>query len=293
MLSTWDEGVPPEIPHANLFGLKWNPANLLVGLAAIPGIRDVRRVGTDSLSPGLDQFIAAFAPNATLVDAGPALWEARTPKSRDEVTCIETATAVAEAALTAMQDALRPGTSERELTGAYLEAISRLGSPTPPTEAVACATPRSGPVTLRQVPSSALIGPRQLVVLNPGAMYAGYEGGVGRTAAVGDPSSAQRLLASRCRAALDAVVDRCRAGARGADLQRDDASVLVHGLGLGAEPPVVSADTGHDAVLTTGMVLSVQAWVAETGTGGVLERDVVHVVDGTPRVLSRYGPSLA
>jgi hypothetical protein len=32
----------------------------------------------------------------------------------------------------------------------------------------------------------------------------------------------------------------------------------------------------------------VQAWVAEEGVGGALLRDAVHIVDGTPRVLSRY-----
>ena len=37
LLSVWDEGIPPEIPHANLFGLKWNPVNLLGEIAAIPG----------------------------------------------------------------------------------------------------------------------------------------------------------------------------------------------------------------------------------------------------------------
>ena len=36
LLSTWDEGVPAEIEHSNLFGLKWNPANLLASLATIP-----------------------------------------------------------------------------------------------------------------------------------------------------------------------------------------------------------------------------------------------------------------
>ena len=47
-----------------------------------------------------------------------------------------------------------------------------------------CATPRSGPVVLRRLPSERRLGPGQLVALNPGALYAGYEGGVGRTIAV-------------------------------------------------------------------------------------------------------------
>jgi Xaa-Pro dipeptidase len=293
LLSTWDEGVPPEIGHDDLFGLKWNPANLVTSLAAIPGIEGLRRVGTDSYSPGFDLFLAAVAPEAEIVDAGPALAEARAAKSEDEVALIERAVAVAEAALTAMDNAVEPGATERDLMRAYLAAISRLGCMQPPSEGVACATPRSGPVTLRRLASNRQLGPGQLVVLNPNALYAGYEGGLGRTVAVGDvPPAADRLVA-RAREVLDAIVDRCRAGARGADLRSEDAAVIVHGLGLGVEAPVISADAGTDAVLRSGMVLSVQAWVAEEGVGGALQRDTVHVVDGTPRVLSRYRSDLA
>jgi Xaa-Pro dipeptidase len=291
LLSVWDEGIPPELPHDNLFGLKWNPANLLGSLAAIPGIAGARHVGTDSYSPGFEQFLSAFAPAAEIVDAGPALVRARQSKSPDEVVCIESATAVAEAALAAMEDAAQPGATERDVLRAYLASIARMGTPTPPSEGVVCATPRSGPVTLRRLPSDRLIGPGQLVVLNPGAMYASYESGVGRTIAVGGASAAHDQLASRVRSALDAVIDRCRAGARGADLASDDVEILVHGLGLGAEPPVIGPHTGANANLVSGMVLSVQAWASEEGTGGVLQRDVVHVIDGTPRVLSRYRSS--
>jgi len=292
LLSTWDEGVPPEIGHDDLFGLKWNPANLLGSLSAIPGIEQARRVGTDSYSPGFEQFLAAVAPDAEIVDAGPALGEARSAKSEDEVALIERAVAVAEAALTAMDDAVEPGATERDLMRAYLAAISRLGCMQPPTEGVACATPRSGPVTLRRLTSERQLGPGQLVVLNPSALYAGYEGGLGRTVAVGEVSPAAARLAARAREVLDAAIDRCRAGARGADLRSDDAAVIAYGLGLGVEAPVIGADVGGDAELRSGMVLSVQAWVAEEGVGGVLQRDAVHVVDGTPRVLSRYRSEL-
>ena len=55
-----------------------------------------------------------------------------------------------------------------------------------------------------------------------------------------------------------------------------------------AELPVIGPRGGADETLVAGMVLSGQAWAAEEGVGGVLLRDAVHVVDGTPRVLSRY-----
>ena len=33
LLSTWDEGVPDDIPHENLYGISWNPMNTIVGAA--------------------------------------------------------------------------------------------------------------------------------------------------------------------------------------------------------------------------------------------------------------------
>ncbi len=37
--STWDEGIPEEIPHENLYGLAWNPMTLIGVLKNIEGCR--------------------------------------------------------------------------------------------------------------------------------------------------------------------------------------------------------------------------------------------------------------
>jgi Xaa-Pro aminopeptidase len=96
---------------------------------------------------------------------------------------------------------------------------------------------------------------------------------------------------------MDALIDACRPGNTGADLYRaweragnpDATVVLAHGLGLGAEPPVIGLGRGSGATLDDGMVLSVQSWVTEPGVGGCLERATVHVGDGAPLTLTRYG----
>src|SRR5438445_4258317 len=36
LVSTWDDGVPDDIPRDNLFGVTWNPMNLLAAIARIP-----------------------------------------------------------------------------------------------------------------------------------------------------------------------------------------------------------------------------------------------------------------
>lgn len=299
LLSVSDEGVPAEVAHEDLYGLSWNPANLAASLAAIPGVGDARRIGTTSSSPGFPRLIKAIAPGAEVVDGAPALWAARSTKTADEVACIAAATAVAEAGLTAMVDALRPGVTERDLLAAYLERLASLGAPTPPTEGVACATAVSGPVALRRLATADPVAEGQLVVLDAGGFAMGYEGGVGRTwvAGAAPASGAARELAERCRAVLDAVVAACRPGATGAELCRAwtatgeplPAGPIAHGVGLGVEPPLIGEGVGAAAVLSEGTVLLVSGWVAAEGVGGFFQRDLVLVGDGEPQILSRYG----
>ena len=40
LLSTWDEGVPDDIPHENLYGIAWNPMNTISVLKGIDGAAD-------------------------------------------------------------------------------------------------------------------------------------------------------------------------------------------------------------------------------------------------------------
>jgi Xaa-Pro aminopeptidase len=292
LLSTWDEGVPPEIGRDDLYRMSWNPAKLAADVAGIPGLAEARRVGTDGLSPMFGALIPQLVTKADLVDAGPVMTAARRTKTSAEVTCLEVASAIAEAALSAMEDALAPGITERELLGIYHERIAGLGAPMPPSEGVCFATPPSGPVRFRHVASDRPIGESELVVLAPGALYAGYESGLARTRVAGRDVAG---LASRCARGMDSLVAACRPGNTGADLYRawedtgneDPGVPLAHGLGLGAEPPVVGLGRGANATIDEGMVLSVQSWVQEDGIGGVLQRDTV-VVGSRPRVLTRY-----
>jgi Xaa-Pro aminopeptidase len=191
----------------------------------------------------------------------------RRVKTGDEILCLEVASAIAEAALSAMKDALAPGITERQLLAIYHERIASLGAPMPPSEGVCSVTPGQA-------------------ILAPGAYYAGYEAGLART------RTADGALGSRCADGLDALIAACRPGNTGADLYRawqdtgnDESGLpLAHGLGLGAEPPLIGLGRGRDVVLEEGMVLSVQSSV-----DGCLQRDALLVASGGPTALTRYG----
>ena len=50
LLTTWDDGVPAEIPHERLYRTAWNPENLIRSLAAIPGLALRRLTGIPRVS---------------------------------------------------------------------------------------------------------------------------------------------------------------------------------------------------------------------------------------------------
>ena len=64
LLTTWDEGIPAEIPHENLFPTTWSPENLMAHLHEIPGLGDARRIGVDGMTPLFDQLLPVALPKA-------------------------------------------------------------------------------------------------------------------------------------------------------------------------------------------------------------------------------------
>src|SRR5690625_2344813 len=85
LLSTWDEGVPDDIPHENLYGISWNPMNVIAAVQKIDGAADAKRVGTDALSPSFAQLLPVAFPGAELVDGELAMRAARRIKTAEEL----------------------------------------------------------------------------------------------------------------------------------------------------------------------------------------------------------------
>ena len=146
LLSTWDEGVPDDIPHENLYGISWNPMNTIANLQRIEGASTAKRVGTDALSPGFAQLLPTAFPNAELVDGELAMRAARRIKTAEEIA--------------ALRESIRggrgwgwprpspncdPGSAKRALAGVLLEAMAAGGVSTPSTQDAAWVTSREHP----------------------------------------------------------------------------------------------------------------------------------------------------
>ena len=303
--STWDEGIPAEIPHENLYGFAWNPMTLVGILQNIKGAETFRRVGTDALTPMFAQLLPMAFPNAELVDAEQAMQAARRIKTPEEVAALRNALVIAEKGLAAGVAALSAGTNEKALAGTILEAEAAGGVSTPATQDAAWVTSKQHP--WRRAEGDGRVRDGDLVVLSAGVLADGYVAEVARTLVVGEPSDAVGALYRRRDELWDRLVAACRPGMTTSVLldayqqagEQLPAMPVAHGLGLGFDPPVVSPGlrtTAETDVLEQGMVLALTAYVWEQGVGAVLTRDAVLITAEGAEILSTvpaYGEAVS
>jgi Xaa-Pro dipeptidase len=289
--STWDEGIPDDIPHEHLYGLAWNPLTLIEVLKGIEGAATARRVGTDALTPSFAKMLPMAFPNAEIVDGEIAMRAARRIKTPDEVNVLRGALRVAEDSLAAAVGQLRAGTTEQALTGVMLEAQAAGGVSTPATQDGAWVTSREHP--WRRDRSDGRIQNGDLVAFSAGVLADGYVGEVGRTWPVGDVDAS--ALFDRWNVLWERLAAVCQPGQPASGLLAAYADEplppmpVAHGLGLGFDPPVVTAHlraTAANETLEPGMVLSVTGYVWQEGVGAVFGREAVLVTPDGPEVLT-------
>ncbi|HET6665269.1 MAG TPA: aminopeptidase P family N-terminal domain-containing protein [Acidimicrobiales bacterium] len=262
LLSSWDEGVPPEVPFEHLYGVTWNGAIMADALASIPGFSTARRIGVEALSPGFEHLARRLAPEADLVPADDLMRAVRALKLPAELARIRAAVAVAKLGMEAAGAALAGGAGRAAARAAAVEAVAARGVTVPASGvAVALADPGLG----------------QCVHVDIGFLVDGYEGGVGRT--LPGPDDATLVVAAQQR-----LVDACRPGASAVDLRGAMAAGVtrwaVRGSGMGFEPPVVTDTLGSAEVVEDRMVLSVEVEV-----GGLRRRDLAVVGPDATEVL--------
>lgn len=295
LLSTWDEGVPDDIPHEQLYGITFNAANHIAVLKDIEGAAAARTVATDGLNKGAERVLPACFPNATIVDGEGAIARARRLKTPEEIAVLRDSVRVAEASVAAAVAALAPGVTERQLTGVFMGAMAEAGVTTPSTQDVAWVVSRDEP--RRLAGRDAPIAAGDVVVFEGGVVGHGYVGEVGRTAVAGGPTAETDALLDRRDALWARLIDACRPGAALTDLLAAyDAAgepappmPVARGLGLGFDEPMVSADlpgTAAGGTLEVGMVLAVVAYVWQRGVGAAYGQEPIVIGADGPMSLS-------
>lgn len=296
LLSTWDEGVPDEIPHDHLFGITWNPMNFVELLKGIGAQAQPRRVGTDAMSPLFAQLLPMAFSDAEIVDASPALRSARRTKTTEEIDAIRGAIQVAEAAMAVAVAELRHGVNERELTGAFMDAMASRGVTTPARQDVVRITSAGG---ARSTSDGRRVQAGDLVSFNAGVVADGYAGEVGRTWPVDlDGSSpAVESLYRRSDELGERLLGACQPGASATGLLDAYHSAgeplpgvpVARGLGLGFDDPVIVRDlpeTASRETLDPGVVLVVTGCVSDDTVGSVLALEAILITPDGPEVLT-------
>jgi Xaa-Pro dipeptidase len=295
LLSTWDEGIPDDIPHENLYGISFNAGNFLKVLQGIEGAASVRTIATDAMTPSAARLLPKAFPSAQLIDGEPLLRRARRVKTSEEVDAIRGSVRLAERALDEAAAALTPGVTERQLTGVFMQAMASAGVTTPANQDVAWITSRRQP--WRRANRDTPAQPGDLVAFEAGVMLGGYVGELGRTHSVDGDAAIDRQLARRCEELWDRLLGACRVGAPLSDLLAAYVGAgiplppvpVARGLGLGYDLPLVTAAlprTAAEQAMEAGMVLALSAFVWQHGIGAVYAQEPVVMTATGPVPLS-------
>jgi Xaa-Pro aminopeptidase len=249
-----------------------------IGLAGLNGVPRF----ADGIVPHLLQVkLAAEFPNAELVDCTALLDQARYIKSDEEIEFLRGSVALAEAALAAMRDLLRPGVSENAVYAAMLAAMIERGGEVPAMIMWSAGPPgdlvSAGPPTARKFVAG------DFVRVEVEGRYAGYCGQVTQMAVLGklpatyrDMWRVQQDAVQRCNEALrpgitlGALAAQTEAVAKGTPYR---IKFLMHGRGLGDDSPMYVFSAGDE----------IKRWVVEANTCFITKPVVAR--DGYPDIV--------
>ncbi|MDQ2678905.1 MAG: M24 family metallopeptidase [Actinomycetota bacterium] len=301
LLSTWDEGIPDDIPREHLYGITFNPMNMVDVLKGVAGAATAARVGTDSMTPMFAQLLPMAFPAAQLVDGESTMRRARRHKTAEELLELRRSVALAERCLAASETELRAreteptSITERRLTGRFMEEMALAGVTTPSSQDVAWITSPEHP--WRRGDRDTPVAEGDLVVLAGGVVRDGYTGELARTHVVGGGHDdvVERLASLR-----DALLSACAPGAPASGLldAYADAGIepppvpIARGLGLGFDLPIVTADLPDAAateVLDEGVVFALTSYVWQPGVGAAITVDPVHIGPDGAELLTTDG----
>lgn len=259
-------------------------------------------LGIDIVEPPV--LFALQKEGINVVDGQQLMQEARMIKMQDEITLLNTACMMVDAAYEDLYRAMRPGVRESDLVALASKTLYTMGSEH--VEGVnAISGERCSPHP--HVFSDRFLRPGDPAYFDILHSYMGYRTCYYRTFAVGSASRAQIDAYKRCRYYLDAAIDMIRPGVTTADVvsiwpkaeefgfpNEMAAFALQYGHGVGLsiwEKPVFSrlVSFDHPEVIQEGMVFALETfWPASDGWSAArIEEQLVVTKDGC-EVITRF-----
>ena len=244
----------------------------------------------------------------TLVNAVPMISEMKTIKMIDEINCLKTVAAIAEAAWWRVWEALRPGMRDTELLRAAVDGALEAGA----ESVLTLNAPLSGPLSFpRGISGTNRIIQTGDLVYMPlcNISYLGYRSCTYRTLITGrKPNDKENDWYKKLLDRMNNIIDAIKPGATTADAAKhfapasywgykDEVEVLTveigHGIGIGGyNLPVINRQFSfkHPQLIEQGMAIAIESLEGEFRVGGVrLENMVIvtekgaEIIDHMPR----------
>lgn len=242
-------------------------------------------------------YANAWFPDTDLVPTIDLVEGLRQVKDEGEISRMEAAAAVADAALAAVRPSLNDEPTEEQFGLALDSKIRELGASGVAFETIVAAGANAARPHAR--PTSKTIVAGDLVVIDFGAMIDGYRSDMTRTIIVGVPDSVQARMLDTVLAAQARGVQAIGPGVEAKAIDAacrsyiDDegwAEAFIHGTGHGVgldihEAPRVSKES--DATLEAGHVVTVEPGIYLPEHGGVRIEDTVLVTSDGCRALTK------
>jgi len=233
---------------------------------------------------------AELAPTIFMVESLRAI------KDKEEIACIRKALEITHNTLDCLADMACPGMSEDELARAADLEMKRLGAEEASFNTIALA----GQNTVRPHgrPGREIIKPNDMVLLDLGARYQGYNSDLTKMLFLGKISSKKSAILDVLKKAQHAAITKVKPGVIASFVDRSSRKIieksglgrffshaLGHGVGLEIhESPWISETS--NTVLKPGMVFTIEPAVYLPGWGGLRLEDMVLVTKQGCEVLS-------
>ena len=221
----------------------------------------------------------------------------RIVKDPEELSLLQKAIDVADAAMEAVTPTIQSGDTEQEISWRLEKTMRELGADSLSFDTIVAAGPNGAMPHHR--PSDRPIASGEPIVIDMGAKVSGYCSDITRTVCVGEPDETFRRIYDTVLGAQLTAIATVRAGMSGGDADELSRTViseaghgedfghsLGHGVGLAVhEYPRVGPKSENE--LEEGMVFTVEPGIYLSGWGGVRIEDVVLLEHDGARVLSK------
>lgn len=274
------------------------------GIFSLFGEKGIQKAGfeADNMSVAFYKALSEMMPAVELFPIGSELNTLRIIKDAEEILCIGKAAEIASDALRSIFETLRPDITERTVALDLEYSMLKAGAEDKAFDFIVASGQRGA--LPHGKASDKKIRAGELITIDFGAVYQGYNSDETVTVVLGEPDGRQREIYQLVKDAHDIALAAVKPGISFRELDskardyienRGYGEYFGHGLGHGVgldihETPVISFRS--EGQVQEGMVFTIEPGIYLPGWGGVRIEDTVCVTGDGCRVLTKLPKDL-